>query len=194
MKVLALNASPRKEGNTFLLLQHVLKPLKAAGHDTKLIQIGGKPLHGCRGCLACFKMKNGCCVFQDDIFNETASEARQADALIFGTPSYFSGMTAELKAFIDRLGLVSRANGFFLRHKIGAAVIAQRRAGADAIQADIHRMFLMSEMIIPGSTYWNMGFGQAPGEVNTDEEGLKNMENLGENIAWLLDKIYGTIR
>ena len=189
MKAVAINGSPRKGGNTEQMLNIVLDTIKKSGIETKLIQIGGTNIHGCRGCWACTKIKNGKCAFNDDILNELLDEVYSADALILGTPSYFADMTPELKAFIDRVGVVASSIGNPLKHKIGAAVIAQRRGGGPAIQASIHHMFLMKEMIIPGSLYWNFGIGRDKGEVQSDEEAKANMVNLGENIVWLLEKI-----
>ncbi len=189
MKVVAINGSPRKGGNTEIMLNAVLEPLKSAGVETKLIQICGKNIHGCRGCWACQKLLNRKCAFSDDILNDILEDLFSADAIIFGTPSYFSDMTAEMKALIDRAGVVALANGKLFRHKVGAAVIAQRRGGATSIQASLHHMMLMSEMIIPGSTYWNLGFGRDKGEVVNDAEAMANMKNLGENILMLIQKL-----
>lgn len=186
MKAVAINASPRSGGNTEILLKAALEPLEKAGVETKIIQIGGKNIHGCRGCWACQKLLNRKCAYNDDILNDILEDLFSADALIFGTPSYFSDMTAELKALIDRAGVIALANGKLFRHKVGAAVIAQRRGGGSAIQASIHHMMLMSEMIIPGSTYWNFGIGRDKGEVLNDAEALANMQNLGENILMLI--------
>lgn len=189
MKVVAINGSPRHDGNTEIMLNKVLETVAKHGHETNLIQIGGTDIHGCRGCWACKKLQNRKCVFNDDILNEILEEVYTADAIVLGTPSYFSDMTPELKAFIDRAGVVALGNGKLFKHKIGAAVVAERRGGGSSIQASIHHMFLMSEMIIPGSTYWNFGFGCDKGEVANDCEAMANMENLGENICFLLDKL-----
>lgn len=189
MKVVAINGSPRVGGNTETMLNAVLEPLKQEGFETKIIQIGGTNIHDCRGCWACRKLQNKKCVFGDDFLNDVLAEIYEADALILVTPSYFAGMSAEVKALIDRAGVVSNSNGGLLKRKVGAAVIAQRRGGGPAIQAGIHNMFLMCEMIIAGSTYWNFGFGMEPGEVSNDKEAMANMRNLGENIAWTLKKL-----
>ncbi len=189
MKVIAINGSPRKGGNTEILLKKVLETVESHGIETQFIQIGGTNIHGCRGCWACKTLQNRKCVCDDDILNSILEDVYSADAIILGTPSYFSDMTPELKAFIDRAGVVALGNGKLLKRKIGAGVIAQRRGGGVAIQSTLHHMFLMSEMIITGSTYWNIGFGKAKEEVLTDEEAMQNMQNLGENIVWLLEKI-----
>ena len=188
MKAVAINGSPRKDGNTFTMLNKVLGRLEEHGVETKLIQVGGKNIHGCRACWACKKMKNGKCVCNDDIFNEIVGDAIDADVIILGTPSYYSDMTPELKAFIDRFGLVASAIGA-LKHKIGAGIVAQRRGGGVAIQSTLHHMFLMNEMIIVGSTYWNIGFGREKGEVNNEDEAMPNMENQAHNIFRTHEKI-----
>jgi multimeric flavodoxin WrbA len=189
MKVVAFNGSPRIGGNTEILLKEVLKVAQENGFDTELIQIGGKHIFGCKACGACRTLHDNKCVFAEDIFNECFDKMLESDAIILGSPTYFAGMTPEMKALIDRAGYVGRGNGGLLRHKVGAAVISQRRGGATSVLESMQYMFLMSEMIIPGSTYWNFGFGAAKGDVLKDEEALANMKNLGENIVWLLKKI-----
>jgi len=189
MKVVAFNGSPRVGGNTEILLKEVLKTIKKEGIETELVQVGGKNIFGCKACNACRKLLNKRCVFDNDIFNECFEKMLEADVILLGTPTYFAGMTPELKALIDRAGYVGRGNGGLLKHKIGAGIIAQRRGGATSVLESINYMFLMSEMIVPGSIYWNFGFGGAKGDVLEDKEAMENMQNLGENIAWLLKKI-----
>ena len=185
MKAVAINGSPRKGGNTELLLRKALAPLAAAGHQTDYLQVGGTRIRGCTACGACGRMKNKRCVIDDDIFNLAFAKMIEADAILIGSPSYFADLTAETKALIDRAGRVGLANGGLLRRKIGAGVVAARRGGAVHVLDSIHHMFLMSEMVVPGSTYWNFGLGCEPGEVLADAEALANMKNLGEQIAWL---------
>ncbi|MDR2526666.1 MAG: flavodoxin family protein [Rickettsiales bacterium] len=190
MKVVAVNGSPRKDGNTSIMLRKILNIIEKNNIETKFLQVGGTNIHGCRACRKCGEIKNKKCIFDDDVFNELYKEIIDADAIILGTPSYFSDMTPEMKAFIDRTGFVSLQNGGLLKRKIGAGVVAQRRGGASHIQASLNHMFLMSEMFIVGSTYWNIGFGLNKGDVENDKEAMTNMENLGENITWLIKKIY----
>lgn len=185
MYALAVNGSPRKGGNTETLLKHVLKPLENAGWDTELVQVGAKKIRGCIACFKCFENKDLRCSVNTDIFNDVMEKMLKADALILGSPTYFTDVSAELKALLDRSGLVALANERAFAGKIGAAVVAVRRAGATHVFDTINHMFLMSQMIIPGSTYWNVGIGLEKGAVKTDEEGLNNMRNLGETIAWL---------
>ncbi|NLI81531.1 MAG: flavodoxin family protein [Deltaproteobacteria bacterium] len=185
MKAVAVNGSPRKGGNTQLLLQKVLEPLQAEGWDTELLQVGGRNIRGCTACYKCFKNKDLRCAVKRDIFNECMEKLISADALILGSPTYFTDVSAELKALVDRAGLVSLANGGLFAGKIGAAVVAVRRGGATHVFDTINHMFLMSRMIVPGSVYWNIGVGMDKGEVLGDQEAMRNMQHLGEAIAWL---------
>ncbi|MEF2145999.1 MAG: flavodoxin family protein [Desulfovibrionaceae bacterium] len=185
MKVVAVNGSPRKGGNTEILLKEVLKPLENAGWETEYVQIGGKVMRGCLACYKCFENKDMRCVQVKDQFNDVAERIFAADAVILGSPTYFADVSAEMKALIDRVGLVSMANGMALRGKIGAAVVAVRRGGATHVFDTINHLFQISRMIVPGSTYWNMAYGRNKGEVLQDQEGLNNMRHLGEVVNWL---------
>ncbi len=185
MKVLALNGSPRKNGNTATLLEKVLSPLIEAGWETEIVQIGGQKIQGCRGCLKCAEKKNRRCVFDNDILNGVLEKMLAADAMILGTPCYFTDMSAEMKALVDRAGFVAFVNGGLFQGKIGAAVVAAGRGGATHAFDSINHMFLMSRMIVPGSTYWNMGYGSNEKDVLNDSYGMENMNHLGRTIAWL---------
>jgi len=190
MNVVAFNASPRKNGNTSLLISMVFETLKKEGISCELIHIGGKPLQGCRACDQCYKLKNNQCIFKDDELNGYIEKMIQADAILLGSPTYFANVTAEMKAFIDRSGRVGRANGYLFKHKVAAAIIAVRRAGSLEAFDAINHFFLIEQMIVAGSIYWNLGIGGKIGEVDSDDEARKNMENLGKNIAWILQKIH----
>ena len=185
MKVLAFNGSPRKNGNTATLLEKVLSPLIEAGWETEIVQIGGQKIQGCRGCLKCAEKKNRRCVFDNDILNGVLEKMLAADAMILGTPCYFTDMSAEMKALVDRAGFVAFVNGGLFQGKIGAAVVAVGRGGATHAFDSINHMFLMSRMIVPGSTYWNMGYGSNEKDVLNDSYGMENMNHLGRTIAWL---------
>jgi len=185
MKAVAINGSPRKGGNTEILLKKVLEPLSAAGWETEFIQLGGKKIRGCSACSRCFDTNDARCSMKTDIFNEWFEKILASQAIILGTPTYFTDVSAEMKAFLDRAGLVSVANGGLLRGKIGAAVVAVRRGGGTHAFDTINHMFLMSGVIVPGSTYWNLGYGLDKGDVAGDAEGLRNMEDIGKTIAWL---------
>lgn len=191
MKVVAFNGSPRKGGNTEHLIRKVFAPLEAAGIETELIRIGGKPLRGCTACMKCRERKDGKCAIKNDGLNEYVEKMREADGIILGSPTYFTDVTAEMKALIDRAGYVTLSNGAELRRKVGTGVVAVRRGGATHVFDTINHFFQISQMIIPGSTYWNMGYGLTPGQVADDEEGMRNMQNLGETMAWLMKAIAG---
>ena len=186
MKAIAINGSPRTGGNTEFLLRKVLEPIAEAGIETELIQIGGKPVRGCLACYKCVANKDARCANQADIANEYIAKMIEADAIVLGSPTYFADMTSEMKALIDRAGFVAGANGGLFSRKIGAAVVVNRRGGATNVLDSINHMFLMSQMIVPGSTYWNFGVGLEKGDVEKDAEALANMKDLGETIAWLV--------
>ena len=189
MKVVAFNGSPRREGNTFRLIRRVFDALEKEGVSTELVQVGGEPIRGCTACYRCGQNKDGRCVQTGDILNTCIEKMRAADGIIIGSPTYFADVTPETKALIDRAGFVTRASGGLLRRKVGAAVVAVRRGGEIHAFDTINHLFLINEMIVPGSIYWNMGFGRNPGEVETDEEGMRTMTALGENLAWLIKKL-----
>ncbi len=185
MKAIAINGSPRQGGNTEIMLKKVLEPLEAAGWSTKYLRIGGKPVRGCLACFKCLEKQNRRCSVEKDEMNDYLEQIYAADAIILGSPTYFADVTPELKALIDRAGAVALANGGLLRGKIGAAVVAVRRGGATHVFDTINHMFLISSMIVPGSIYWNLGLGLDKGEVLGDEEAMRNMNHLGQTIAWL---------
>lgn len=189
MKVVAFNGSARKNGNTAILIRRVLDVLQEEGIKTELIQLAGKPIRGCSACRTCYKTKNERCIIEDDRVNHYIQKMKKADGIILGSPTYFSMMTTEMKALIDRAGYVARANDQMFKRKIGAAVVAVRRAGGIPTFDAINRFFLISQMIVPGSSYWNIGIGGKKGEVAQDEEGMKTMENLGRNMAWLIKSL-----
>ena len=161
MKVVAFNGSPRKDGNTAILINRVLKELQAEGIETEFIQLGGQQIHGCMACGTCRKIKNKECKIVNDNVNLYIQKMAEADGIILGSPTYFSMMTPELKALIDRAGYVAMSNDGMFKRKVGAAVVAVRRAGAMPTFDAINHFFLISEMIIPGSSYWNVGYWQS---------------------------------
>lgn len=189
MKVVAFNGSPRKKGNTGILINYVFKELEREGMETELVQLAGKKIKGCIACYKCFENRDQRCAVKDDGLNECIEKMIGADGIIFGSPTYFSNVTAEMKAMIDRAGLVSSANGFLFKRKVGAGVVAVRRAGSVTTFDALNHFFLYNQMIVPGSCYWNMSIGLNPGDVEKDEEGLNIMKTLGQNMAWLLKKL-----
>ncbi|MFC1568951.1 flavodoxin family protein [bacterium] len=191
MKVIAFNGSARKDGNTALLIQTVFQELKKDGIETDLIQLAGKPIHGCMACGKCIENQNKKCVITTDALNDYIQKMIHADGIILGSPTYFATVSTEIKALIDRAGFVTKGNGNLLKRKVGAAVVAVRRGGAIHAFDTLNHFFTISQMIIPGSNYWNIGIGRAIGEVKDDEEGIETMSILGQNMAWLMKKIYG---
>ena len=187
MKVFALNGSPRKEGNTYQMLSTVLAVCAEAGFETEIYQAGGLPVRGCLACGGCGQHKGRCAT--DDWVNEVYQKMKEADAIIIGSPTYFSDLTAETKAVIDRCGYINRRDDMAFSRKIGAAVSAVRRAGGIHTLDSIQHFFQINDMIMPGSTYWNMGLARDLGDFERDEEGIKTMKRLGENIVWLLEKL-----
>ncbi|MBB6215261.1 multimeric flavodoxin WrbA [Anaerosolibacter carboniphilus] len=189
MKVVAINGSPRKGGNTEIILKVVFQELEKQGIETELVQLGGKPVRGCMACGQCFKNKDKQCIIKDDMINECIAKMEEADGIILGSPVYFTDVTTEMKALIDRAGFVSRANGDLFKHKAGAAVMAVRRGGATHAFDTMNHFLHYMQMFLVGGTYWNMVYGREIGEVENDKEGMLNMKVIGENMAWLLKKI-----
>ena len=189
MKVIAFNGSARKEGNTAFLLNTVLQELATAGIDTEIYHLGGKPIQGCIACFQCFKNKDRRCAVGKDIVNECVAKMLEADGILLGSPTYFADVSAGMKALIERCGMVARANGDMFQRKVGAGVVAVRRAGAYHVFSSLNAFFLIGQMIIPGSSYWNLAHGRLSGEVKQDEEGMKTMKALGQNMAWLMKKL-----
>ena len=189
MKVIAFNGSARKEGNTSILINYVLDELQKRGIETETFNLRGKKIHGCIACYKCFENKDQRCSVTNDVLNECIEKMLEADGIILGSPTYFTDVSTEMKALIDRAGFVAKANGDMFRRKVGAAVVAVRRAGSIHVFSTINNFFLISQMIIPGSNYWNRGIGRDKGEVEKDEEGIGTMKLLGENMGWLLKQI-----
>lgn len=190
MKVVAFNGSPRVKGNTAQSIQIVFEELEKEGIETELIQLGGKKVFGCLACGRCFEKKNNRCIREDDEMNSYIQKIQEADGIIIGSPTYFSNVSTEVKALIDRVGFVSKANdGNLLRGKVGTAVVSVRRAGSNFVYAAINFFFGIAEMIIPGSSYWNMTLALEPGDVQKDEEGIATFRTLGKNMAYLLKQL-----
>ncbi len=189
MKIVAFCGSARKNGNTEKMLETVLEPLAAAGVETELVLLAGQTISGCKACFGCFEKKNGRCVFNNDVLNSCVEKMESADGIILGSPTYFADVSTEMKALIDRSGMVSRANGDMFKRKLGASVVAVRRAGAIHTFDTMNHFFLIGQMIVVGSSYWNIGLGREKGEVLDDEEGMKTMKDLGDNILWLLKRL-----
>jgi multimeric flavodoxin WrbA len=188
MKVVAFNGSPRKDGNTTILINHVLRELEKEGVETELVQLSGKEIRGCIACYKCFENKDQRCAVKNDIANECIEKMIGAEGILLGSPVYFTDVTAEMKALIDRAGFVSRANGGMYKNKVSAAVVALRRSGSMHTLDTMNHFFLAGEMIIVGR---GIGIGRDKGEVEKDEEGMQAVKALGQRMAWLLKKLYG---
>ncbi len=189
MKVLAINGSARRGGNTAILLGHVLGEIRKEGIDTELVELSGANIHGCLACRKCSTRRNRRCSQEGDVGNELIEKMAAADGILLGSPTYVTDVSPEIKALIDRACLVSGANGGMFRRKVGAAVVAVRRGGAIHAFDTLNHFFLITEMIVPGSCYWNIGIGREIGEVEKDEEGIRTMRVLGQNMAWLLKRL-----
>ena len=186
MKALAINGSPHKEGNTAFALQQIGNSLKEEGIDFEMAHIGHKAVHGCIDCGKCARNKNDKCSSFDDAVNEVFPLMRDADIILLGAPVYYSGIAGTMKCFLDRAFFVASANGGHFRHKLGASVAAVRRSGGMTTFNALNHYFLISEMIVAGSSYWNVIHGRSPGEAAQDHEGVQTMRTLGKNIGWML--------
>jgi multimeric flavodoxin WrbA len=190
MKVVAFNGSARKNGNTAILASAVLAELETEGIGTELVQLAGSGIRGCNLCGKCFSDQDKRCGITDDILNNCIEKMLDADGIILASPTYFADVSTEMKALIDRSGLVAKANGDMFRRKVGASVVAVRRAGAIHAFDTMNHFFFIGQMVVPGSSYWNIGIGgHDPGDAQGDAEGLMTMQTLGANMAWLLKKI-----
>ena len=187
MKVIGVNGSARKDGNTAIIIGKVFDGLSKEGIETELIQLADYEIQPCRGCFACNGRGN--CVLANDGFWEIFSRIVDADGVVLGSPVYSADVSAKMKAFLERGGVVVASNPGLLRHKVGASVAAVRRGGGMSTVDAMNHFMLNKEMIVVGSTYWNMVYGKNIGDVLNDEEGMANMQNLGENMAWLLNKL-----
>ena len=187
MKVIGINGSARKDGNTSLLIKAVFAELEAEGIETDLVQLHGKALEPCKACFGCGGKRQ--CVVKTDYFNECFAKMVEADGIVLGSPVYSADVTAGMKAFLERAGVVVATNPGMLRHKVGASVAAVRRGGGLAAVDTMNHFLLNKEVIVVGSTYWNMAYGRDAGDVLNDAEGMANMRNLGQNMALVLKKI-----
>ncbi len=184
MKVLGINGSAREDGNTAILIRKVFEELEAAGIETELVQFSGQVIEPCKACWACGGQKN--CVHRKDIFRDVFEKMAGADGILLGSPVYSANVSSNMQAFLERAAVVGDMNPGLFMHKVGASVAAARRGGALQAVDAMNHFFLNHEMYVVGSVYWNMVYGQMPGDVLKDEEGIANMKNLGRNMAFLL--------
>lgn len=186
MKVLLLNGSANKKGNTFKALSEIASKLEKNDIEAEIIQLGKKPVRGCIACGQCQAKQLGHCVFDDDICNFIVEKLNEADALIVGSPVYYGQPNGALMAVLQR-AFFSGAN---VQNKPAAAVTICRRGGATAAYQTMNMIFEMMNMPVVTSQYWNIAYGLAPGEVTHDIEGMQTMRTLADNMAWLLKKIH----
>jgi len=190
MKVVAFNGSARKDGNTAILIKRVFQELEAEGVQTELVSLAGKKIRGCLACFKCFENHDRqCSIKKDDYINECIGKMIEADGIILASPTYFANVSMEMKALIDRAGLVTFANKGMLRHKVGAAITVAQRTGASQALMAMNTFFCCFEMFTVGSDYPNMAIGLQKGDVEKDAMGLETMRVLGRNMAFLLKKL-----
>lgn len=187
MRVIGINGSAREDGNTALIIGIIFKELQKQGIQTELIQLASKVIEPCRGCYKC--KGNRQCAFLEDDFKEIFNKMIQSDGIILGSPVYSADVSSRMKAFLERSGVIISTNKGLLKHKIGVSVVAVRRGGALNAVDTMNHFLLNKEVYLVGSIYWNMVFGNEIGEVLTDNEGIENMKNIGQNMAWLLKQI-----
>lgn len=189
MHAIAINGSARANGNTSTLLGACLEVLGEAGISGELIQLSENPIRPCKACGTCFNTKDNTCIMQEDSFQQVYDKMRAADIILLGSPVYFGSATADLMALLDRAGYVGRANGNVFSRKLGGPVVVARRAGQNFTLAQLLFWFMIMDMIVPGSSYWNIGFGRLQGEVSEDNEGLETVRHFARNLAWLAGKL-----
>jgi multimeric flavodoxin WrbA len=189
MKALGISGSPRPGGNTDTLVKLALDLLAGEGIQTEFLSLADRPIKPCMACAGCVKSDTVRCVQEDPAFEGMVERFLQADGILVGSPVYFGSATPQTMALLDRVGYVARANKNLLRRKVGAAIVVGRRAGQNFTFAQLNYFFLISEMIVPGSTYWNIAIGREKGEVANDQEGLDTIRQLAENMAWLMKKL-----
>ena len=195
MKVVAFNGSPRKKGNTYQAIRLVFEGLEKEGIETEIVQVGGEHINPCKACSLCRKKKDGFCYGyekdEEDILNDCIKKMYEAQGVIIGSPVYFGSVTPEIKSLIDRSGYSSRGgDGSMLRRKVCAGIAAVRRQGAGSTLDQINHLFILNEAIVSYSSYWNMIFGKDIGDIVNDDEGVRTLKRLGNNMAWLLKKIH----
>ena len=190
MKVIAINGSPRKDGNTFHALKLVSEELEKEGIEVEIINIGNKSIRGCIACNKCAKDANDKCIFNDEV-NIVIQKLKNADGLLIGSPVYYSGIAGTMKSFLDRLFYTCGTNKI-LRHKVGASIAAVRRTGGMPTYNGLNHYLNISEMVIPSSTYWNVIHGAKPSEALKDYEGVETMRILGRNMAYLIKELKDT--
>lgn len=189
MKAVAICGSPREKGNTEILLQKCLDVLGAAGLETELVPLAERRIEACTACKECFQNKDKRCVIDEDDFHEVFEKMVEAEIIVVGSPTHYGSATPKLTALLDRAGYVSRANGELFQRKLGGPVAVARRAGQNFTYAQMLFWYFINGMVVPGSTYWNVGFGLEPGDIHNDKEALETIRGFAENLAWLAKKL-----
>jgi multimeric flavodoxin WrbA len=185
MKVLLINGSPHVEGCTYTALREVADQIELAGIETELMHVGVMPVNGCTGCGFCTKHQRNMCVFMKDPVNDALEKSKEADGIVIGSPVHYAGPSGMAKSFFDRFFHA----GLYFRNKPGAAIVSCRRGGATTALDQLNKYFMIKEMNLVASQYWNMVHGHTPDEVRQDLEGMQTMRVLGRNLAWLLKSI-----
>jgi multimeric flavodoxin WrbA len=190
LSALAISGSPRANGNTTILLNRCLERLTAQGIRGELVSLAGKTIRGCHACGACTETRDGTCLgTTDDDFQACFEKMLKADIIVVGSPVYFGSATPELIALLDRAGYVSRANGNLLSRKLGGPIAVARRAGHNFTFAQLLFWYMINDMIVPGSTYWNVALAREAGAVINDLEAMVTIDRFADNLAWLAGKV-----
>ncbi len=189
MKAIGICGSPRRRGNTEILIRRALAKLESAGIEAEFVTLAGKTIKGCVACGECRRRQDSKCAIEDDDFDSVFSALKEADAIIVGSPVYFGSATPQMMALLDRAGYASRSNGNLFSRKVGGAITVARRAGQNFTFAQLVYWFLINDMIVPGSSYWNIAFGREAGEVSNDKEGLETVDRFAENVAWVMSRL-----
>ena len=190
-QVLGISGSPRSGGNTDILVTTALEVLAGEGAETEFISLSHRPIKPCIACGGCSDTDTPRCVQEDPAFDGMVERFIKADGILIGSPVYFGSATPQTMSLLDRVGYVARQNDSLLRHKVGASIVVARRAGSTFTFAQLNYFFLINEMFIPGSTYWNVAFGLNKGEVSNDDEGIETIKNMAANMSFLLKKLAG---
>jgi multimeric flavodoxin WrbA len=188
MHAIAISGSPRKKSNSEILLRRCLDGLGRQGIAGELVTLRDKTIKGCRACETCRKHQDKRCNTRDDDFHPVFEKMLAADIIVVGSPVYFGSAAPELMALLDRAGYVSKVNGGLLSRKLGGPIAVARRAGHNFTYAQLLFWFMINDMIVPGSSYWNVGLAREPEKIQDDQEALATVDRFAENLAWLADK------
>jgi multimeric flavodoxin WrbA len=189
-KLIAVCGSPRKDGNTQILMERFCDRVRVGGIDAELVLLCDKTVKPCTGCRKCKETKDNTCVIKDDDFHPIYKKILDAQALVVGSPVYFGMATSQITSLLHKVGYVARANGNLLSGKVGGSIVVARRAGHNFTFGQLNYFFGINEMILPGSTYWNIAFGRQKGEVKEDQEGLETIDRFADNVATLVKKLH----